>query len=62
MWKIRNSFWRVKRDYRELKTNVDGWIGFFDRKNKDFEKKMERMEDKIERMEERMVQMIMMQK
>ena len=42
MWKIRNSFGKVKRDYGELKTNVDGWITFFDRKNKDYEKKMER--------------------
>ena len=52
VWKVKNSFRRVRVDFENLKENTNEWIIFLDDKGKEFEKRLDRIEDRIERLEE----------
>ena len=58
VWKVKNSFSKVKVDFENLKENTNEWIVFLDDKNSETEKRLDRLEARIERLEETMFKIL----
>jgi len=52
IWKIKNSFRKVRKDIEDFKENIDEWVVFLDGKGNDMEKRLDKIEARVERMEE----------
>ncbi|MBW2989216.1 hypothetical protein KY358_02750 [Candidatus Woesearchaeota archaeon] len=55
VWKVKESFRKVKSDVTGLRENVNDWIIFLDGKDTEIEKRLDRIEARIERLEETML-------
>ncbi len=58
VWKVKNSFSKVKVDFENLKENTNEWIVFLDDKNNETEKRLDRLEGRLERLEETMFKIL----
>ena len=58
VWKVKNSFRKVKGDFEGLKENVNEWIVFLDDKNNEVEKRIDKMEARMDRLEEAMFKIL----
>jgi len=52
IWKVKNSFRKVRGDVEDFKDNVNEWVVFLDGKNNEMEKRLDKIEARVERMEE----------
>ncbi len=58
VWKVKNSFRKVRKEMDDLKESSNDWIVFLDDKNNETEKRLDRLESRIERMEEAMLRIL----
>ncbi len=58
VWKVKNSFRKVRKDVDDFRENVNEWIVFLDGKGNNFEKRLDKIEARMERLEEAIFKMI----
>ncbi len=52
VWKVKNSFRKVRKDVDDFRENVNEWIVFLDNKGNEMEKRLDKIEARMERLEE----------
>ena len=58
VWKVKNSFRKVRIDVDDFRENVNEWIVFLDGKGNNMEKRLDKIEDRLERLEDAIFKMI----
>ncbi len=58
IWKVKNSFRKVRKDVDDFRENVNEWIVFLDGKGNSVEKRLDKIEARMERLEETIFKMI----
>lgn len=43
VWKVKESFRKVKRDVEDFRENVNGWVVFLDNRGNEMEKRLDKM-------------------
>lgn len=58
MWKVKNSFRKVRKDIGDFKQNTNDWVVFLDGKSNETEKRMDKIEARVERLEEALLRVL----
>ena len=58
IWKVKNSFRKVKRDVESFRENANDWIVFLDGKGNEMEKRLDKIESRVERLEDAVLRAI----
>ncbi len=58
VWKVKNSFKKVRKDVDDFRENVNEWIVFLDGKGNQMEKRLDKIEARMERLEEALFNML----
>ena len=58
VWKVKNSFRKVRKDVDDFRENVNEWIVFLDGKGNEMEKRLDKIEARMERLEEALFKML----
>ena len=60
VWKVKNSFSKVRKDIDDFRENTNEWVVFLDEKGNAMEKRLDKIEGRMDRIEEAIFKILSM--
>ena len=60
VWKVKNSFSKVRKDIDDFRENTNEWVVFLDEKGNEMEKRLDKIEGRMDRIEEAIFKILSM--